>query len=55
MVGGLFSINELDFLLDLGLSLLVEFLIGKGREWKGKPPLEMFNYFLHWHNKRILF
>jgi len=37
MVGGLFSINELDFLLDLGLSLLAGFLIGAEREWKGKP------------------
>jgi hypothetical protein len=55
MVGDLFSINELDFLLDRGLSLLAGFLIGTGREWKGKPSLEMFNYFLHWHNKRILF
>jgi|ERR1051325_2059209 putative Mg2+ transporter-C (MgtC) family protein len=37
MVVGLFSINELDFLLDLGLSLLAGFLIGLERELKGKP------------------
>jgi len=36
MVVGLFSINELDFLLDLGLSLLAGFLIGLKRELKGK-------------------
>ena len=37
MVSGLFSINELDFLLDMGLSLLAGFLIGTERESKGKP------------------
>ena len=35
MVPGLFSINELDFALDMGLSLLAGFLIGQ-REPKGK-------------------
>ena len=37
MVGGLFSINEIDFLIDMGLSLLAGFLIGAERESKGKP------------------
>ena len=37
MVGGLFSINEIDFLIDVGLSLLAGFLIGAERESKGKP------------------
>jgi putative Mg2+ transporter-C (MgtC) family protein len=37
MVVGLFSISELDFLLDLGVSLLAGFLIGLERELKGKP------------------
>ena len=35
MVPGLFGINELDFALDMGLSLLAGFLIGQ-RESKGK-------------------
>jgi uncharacterized membrane protein YhiD involved in acid resistance len=37
MVSGLFSINKLDFLLDMGLSLLANFLITTERESKGKP------------------
>lgn len=32
----LFGINEIDFLIDLGLSLLAGFLIGAERESKGK-------------------
>jgi hypothetical protein len=39
MVGGLFNINELGFLLDHGLSLLAGFLIGTGREWKEKTQI----------------
>lgn len=37
VVGSLFGIMELDFLLNLGLSLLAGFLIGIERELKGKP------------------
>jgi putative Mg2+ transporter-C (MgtC) family protein len=36
MVTGIFNINELDFALDMGLSLLAGFLIGAERESKGK-------------------
>ena len=38
MVGdNLFSINELGFLIDIGISLLAGFIIGAERELKGKP------------------
>ena len=36
MVTGIFNINELDFALDMGLTLLAGFLIGAERESKGK-------------------
>jgi len=36
MVPGLFSINEIDFALGMGLSLLAGFLIGAERESRGK-------------------
>jgi putative Mg2+ transporter-C (MgtC) family protein len=36
MATGVFNINELDFALDMGLSLLAGFLIGAERESKGK-------------------
>jgi len=36
MVPGLFSINELDFAIGMGLSLLAGFLIGAERESRGK-------------------
>lgn len=36
MVAGVFNINEFDFALDMGLSLLAGFLIGAERESKGK-------------------
>lgn len=36
MVTGVFNINELDFALAMGLSLLAGFLIGAERESKGK-------------------
>ena len=36
MVAGVFNINEFDFALDMGLSLLAGFLVGAERESKGK-------------------
>jgi len=36
MVPGLFSINEIDFAVGMGLSLLAGFLIGAERESRGK-------------------
>lgn len=36
MVPGLFSVNELDFVLGMGLSLVAGFLIGAERESRGK-------------------
>ncbi len=37
MLETFFKGYELDFLIDIGISLLAGFIIGAEREWKGKP------------------